>query len=66
MALLPRRVLLVTLAFALLAAPGLSGPAAAQQPYFTESPGASVPADIQRLNDFMNAGVVPEDLKRSG
>ena len=54
MALLPRRVLVVTLAFALLAAPGLSGPAAAQQPYFTESPGASVPADIQRLNDFMN------------
>jgi S1-C subfamily serine protease len=54
MALLPRRVLLVTLAFALLAAPGLTGPAAAQQSYFTESPGASVPADIQRLNDFMN------------
>ncbi len=54
MALFPRRVLLVLLAFALLVVPGLSGPVAAQQPYFTESPGASAPADIQRLNDFMN------------
>ena len=51
----PRRSLLVSLAFALLVAPGLPGPAAAQQPpYWTESQGASAPADIQRLNDFMN------------
>ena len=51
----PRRVLLVALAFALLVGPGLPGPAGAQQPpYWTESQGASVPADIQRLNDFMN------------
>jgi len=49
----PRRSLLVSLAFALLVAPGLPGPAAAQQPaapsaqpYFTESPGATMPADI--------------------
>ena len=34
---------------------GAQQPAApSAQPYFTESPGASVPADIQRLNDFMN------------
>jgi S1-C subfamily serine protease len=52
----PRRSLLVSLAFALLVAPGLPGPAAAQQsPYWTESTGASAPADIQRLNDFMNS-----------
>ena len=45
MAFSPRRALLVTLAFALLFAPGLPGPAAAQQPpYWTESTGASVPA----------------------
>ena len=51
----PRRALLVPLAFALLVGPGLPGSAAAQQPpYWTESQGASVPADIQRLNDFMN------------
>jgi putative serine protease PepD len=51
----PRRALLVVLAFALLVGPGLPGPAAAQQaPYWTESTGATVPADIQRLNDFMN------------
>jgi S1-C subfamily serine protease len=51
----PRRALLVVLAFALLVGPGLPGLATAQQaPYWTESTGATVPADIQRLNDFMN------------
>jgi len=51
----PRRALLVSLAFVLLVGPGFAGPATAQQaPYWTESTGATVPADIQRLNDFMN------------
>ena len=48
-------VVFFSLLVLLAGAAGAQQPAASSgQPYFTESPGASAPADIQRLNDFMN------------
>jgi serine protease Do len=48
-------VVFFSLLVLLAGAAGAQQPAASSgQPYFTESPGASAPPDIQRLNDFMN------------
>jgi serine protease Do len=47
-------LIVLSLVALLVGAAGAQQPPATSAPYWTESPAAPVPADIQRLNDFMN------------